>query len=128
MCIRDSSGTVTSVTSNSTLSAALTLITDLSTPAVPAITLAVASTHTPSGKFLKDNGTWDTVPAGYDGWTISDGSNTTLVASAATVTFATGNATALSVVESNKTLTYTSNAFSGGANVCLLYTSDAADE
>ena len=115
--INAGSGTVTSVTSNSTLSAALTLITDLSTPAVPAITLAVAATHTPSGKFLKDNGTWDTVPAGYDGWTISDGSNTTVVASTDTVTFATGNATALSVVESNKTLTYTSNAFSGGANV-----------
>ena len=68
------SGTVTSVTSNSTLAAALTLITDLSTPAVPAITLAVAATHTPSGKFLKDNGTWDTVPAGYSGWDLQTGS------------------------------------------------------
>ena len=105
-------GTVTSVGYTSNISAFVVG----GQPITNSGTLTLNLTGGDVGQFLRQDGTWASV-SGYDGWTISDGSNTTLIDSTDTVTFATGNATALSVVESNKTLTYTSNAFSGGANV-----------
>jgi len=56
-------GTVTSVTVGTTIGA-FELTQNETTPA-PVISLAVNSGHTPTGKFLKDDGTWSAVPAGY---------------------------------------------------------------
>ena len=56
-------GTVTSVTVGTTITA-FELTQNETTPA-PVISLAVNSGHTPTGKFLKDDGTWSAVPAGY---------------------------------------------------------------
>jgi len=46
-----------------------------------------------SGQFLRQDGTWASVPAGYNGWEVSDGSNTFTVASAATVEFLSSTGT-----------------------------------
>lgn len=50
-------------------------------------TLTLNLTGGSSGQFLRQDGTWASVPAGYSGWEVSDGSNAFTVASGNTVEF-----------------------------------------
>ncbi len=56
-------------------------------------TLTLNLTGGSAGQFLRQDGTWASVPAGYNGWTVSDGTNSFAVASANTVEFLSGNST-----------------------------------
>lgn len=50
-------------------------------------TLTLNLTGGSTGQFLRQDGTWASVPAGYNGWEVSDGSNTFTVNSGNTVEF-----------------------------------------
>ena len=56
-------------------------------------TLTLNLTGGSSGQFLRQDGTWASVPAGYSGWDVSDGSNNFTVSSGGTVEFLSTNST-----------------------------------
>jgi hypothetical protein len=56
-------------------------------------TLTLNLTGGSAGQFLRQDGTWASVPSGYSGWDVSDGSNTFTVSSGNTVEFLSTNST-----------------------------------
>ncbi len=56
-------------------------------------TLTLNLTGGSAGQFLRQDGTWASVPSGYSGWDVSDGSNTFTVSSGNTVEFLSTNTT-----------------------------------
>ena len=70
-----------------------------------------------AGQFLKQDGTWADVPAGYSGWTVSDGSATFSVSSGGTVEFTSSTSTISTDASTSGTLdlSLTSSGVSAGS-------------
>tara|TARA_B100001059_G_scaffold93098_1_gene92214 strand:+ start:5681 stop:6958 length:1278 start_codon:yes stop_codon:yes gene_type:complete len=107
----NSNGTyISAATANSNATGAVTTgVIDLS---------AVDGTADSNTRFLSKDNTWDVpaYPAGYTGWTVSDGSNSTAVASGDTVTFTGG--TGITSTESTRTVTLAID-YAGADNAIL---------
>ena len=82
---------------------------------------AVNGTADSATRFLSKDNTWDVpaYPAGYTGWTVSDGSNSTAVANGDTVTFTGG--TGITSTESSGTVTLAID-YAGADNAILAAT------
>lgn len=107
----NSNGTyISAATANSNATGAVTTgVIDLS---------AVDGTADSNTRFLSKDNTWDVpaYPAGYTGWTVSDGSNSTAVANGDTVTFTGG--TGITSTESSRTVTLAID-YAGADNAIL---------
>ena len=103
--INAGSGTVTSI---STVGITALSLTTTGTSAVPIITLAVAGGG--NGYFLKDDGTWSSVPAGYSGWDLQTGSG-----AGAKVTVGQGNI--VEIVSGTGTITTSNSGLSASVDM-----------
>jgi trimeric autotransporter adhesin len=99
-------GSVTSVGLSTNIAAFVVASSPITTSGVITLNLSGGS----AGQFLRQDGTWASVPAGYNGWTIrGDGGLQSVVASGDIVDIAggTGISTSLGVVGTTNTLTVT---------------------
>ena len=99
------SGTVTSVGLSTNIAAFVVASSPITTNGVITLNLSGGS----AGQFLRQDGTWASVPAGYNGWTIRGDAGTDVVASGDIVDIAggTGISTSLGIVGTTNTLTVT---------------------
>ena len=114
------SGTVTSVglaTDNGS-GAPMAAFTITNSPVTTSGTLTLGITGGGAGKFLKDNGTWDNVPAAY-AWTITGDTGSYAVDTGGTVDIEGGTAITTAATGSTAApkITINSTVFSGGSNV-----------
>ena len=98
-------GSVTSVGLSTNIAAFVVASSPITTSGVITLNLSGGS----AGQFLRQDGTWASVPAGYNGWTIRGDAGTDVVASGDIVDIAggTGISTSLGVAGTTNTLTVT---------------------
>ena len=113
-------GTVTSVglATDNGAGAPMAAFTITNSPVTTSGTLTLGITGGGVGKFLKDDGTWDTVPTAY-AWTITGDTGSYAVDTGATVDIEGGTAITTAATGSTAApkITINSTVFSGGSNV-----------
>ena len=95
------------VESITTANSTFVSLADTGTAAVPILTASLSASGTPDAtKYLRGDNAWEPISAipGTYTWTVSDGGNSTAVASGETVTFS-GTANEIEVAEASRTVT-----------------------